>query len=92
MPKLISSKFQEYEFTKEEVVQAKILSPLTKMYLENELTVTMLRKLALIYDHTNQEDWELLHAELDGRIGVIAELLQVEPVKLKPKESKDAAV
>jgi hypothetical protein len=92
MPKLIPSKFQEYEFTKEEVIQAKILSPLTKMYLENELAVTMLRKIALIYDHTDQKDWELLHAELDGRIAILAELLQVEPIKLNLKENKDGTV
>lgn len=88
MPKLLPSKFSEYEFTPEEVAQAKVLSPLTRMYLENELSVTMLRKCALVYNHENEKDWELLHAELDGRMSVIAELLQVEPVKqTKSKEN-----
>lgn len=87
MPKAIPSKFQEYEFTQEEVTQAKQLSPLTKMYLQNELAVTMLRKVALIYKHDDVKDWELLHAELDGKISFIAEMLQVEPVK--PTKSKE---
>lgn len=87
MPKLIPSKFQEYEFTQEEVAEAKVLSPLTRMYLQHEMSVTMMRKVALVYDHEQEEDWKLLHAELDGRISLLAELLQVEPVKpTKPKE------
>lgn len=90
MPKQVPNTFQQYEFTQEEVAQAKVLAPLTMMYLQNELAVTALRKLALIYDHNDRKDWELLHAELDGRIAVLAELLQVEPVRLNPKEKKDA--
>lgn len=87
MPHKIESKFQEYEFTKEEVELAKQLSPLTRMYLQHELSVTMMRKCALVYDHAQVKDWELLHAELDGRMSMLAELLQIEPVKsTKPKE------
>lgn len=87
MPHKIESKFQEYEFTQEEVELAKQLSPLTRMYLQHELSVTMLRKCALVYDHAQVKDWELLHAELDGRMSIIAELLQIEPVK--PTKSKE---
>lgn len=87
MPKSLPSKFQEYEFTPEEVKEAKVLSPLTKMYLQHEMSITMMRKVALVYDHENEQDWKLLHAELDGRISLLAELLQVEPVaSTKSKE------
>lgn len=85
MPHKIESKFQEYEFSQEEVAIAKQLSPVTRMYLQHELSVTMLRKCALVYDHAQVKDWELLHAELDGRMSLLAELLQIEPVK-PPKE------
>lgn len=85
---LLPSKFQEYEFTPEELKAAKVLSNVTRCYLQNELTNTMLRKIALVYDHANEKDWQLLHAELDGRISVLAELLEVEPVKLPSKLSQ----
>ena len=82
MPIALPSKFQEYQFTKEEVQQALIVSPMTRCWLENELTVTMLRKVALIYNAEKEIDWRLTHAELDGRIGLLAELLQVDPIAL----------
>lgn len=79
--KAIDCSFQQYEFTQEEVIQARVLSPLTKAYLQNELAVAMLRKVALVYNHEHQKDWELAHAELDGEINCYVRLLDIPPVK-----------
>lgn len=84
---LLPSKFQEYSFTPAELLAAKSFPALTRCWLQNELSNAMLRKVALLYKHEAVEDWELLHAELDGRIALLAELLEIEPVK-PPKEKE----
>jgi hypothetical protein len=85
---ILPSKFQEYSFTPEELIAAKALSHTTRCYLQNELSNAMLRKVALVYDHSSVSDWELFHAELDGRISVLVELLDIPPVHpTKAKES-----
>lgn len=81
MPQPQLNQFQTYSFTPEEIVQAKALSALTKMYLQHELSITLMRKCALIYNHADVKDWELLHAELDGRANILAELLEVPTIK-----------
>lgn len=89
MPQPLPSKFKEYSFTEAEVKLAKELSFTTRCWLENELTNTMLRKVALIYKPEAEMDWRLLHAELDGRMSVLAELLNVEPTIVNLKEQKN---
>lgn len=79
MPQPLPSKFKEYSFTEAEIKLAKEISFTTRCWLENELTNTMLRKVALIYKPEAEMDWKLVHAELDGRMSMLAELLDVEP-------------
>lgn len=84
----LPSKFQEYVFTPEELAVVKQFSHTTRCWLQNELTNAMLRKVALVYNPEAVEDWKLFHAELDGRISLLAELLEIEPVK-PPKEKAE---
>lgn len=86
---MLPCKFQEYSFTAEELAAAKLFTHVTKCWLQNELSNTMLRKVAILYTPEAIEDWKLLHAELDGRISLLIELLQIEPVK-PPKEKASA--
>ena len=88
MPQRLASKFAEFTFSQEELKQAKEFTYTTRCWLQNELTNAMLRKVALIYRPEAEMDWKLYHAELDGRISLLAELLDIEPVK--PKENSNA--
>jgi hypothetical protein len=87
----LPSKFNSYKFTNEELNAIKSLPYTFRCYLENELTNTMLRKIAILYQPDAELDWKLLHAELDGKISFITELLNLDPVKpsvTKPKEQQ----
>ena len=81
----LQSKFQEYLFTPGEVEAARSLTDLQRCYWQNELSVSMLQKAALRFESDRLDELKLRWAELDGRIGVLVELLQLDPSAAKPK-------
>ena len=81
----LQSKFQEYLFTPGEVEAARSLTDLQRCYWQNELSVSMLQKAALRFESDRLDELKLRWAELDGRIGVLVELLQLDPSAVKPK-------
>ena len=81
----LPSKFQEYLFTPGELEAARGLTDLQRCYWQNELSIAMLQKAALAFEPDRLEELKLRWAELDGRIGVLVELLQLDPSATKPK-------
>ena len=82
----LPSKFQEYLFTPGELEAARGLTDLQRCYWQNELSIAMLQKAALTFEPDRLEELKLRWAELDGRIGVLVELLQLDPSTTKPKQ------
>lgn len=75
MPTPQNNLFTSYNLSEEEQLASYQLTTLTKMMLQNELSLAAQEKLALKFDPLNPINFAQREAELAGKIGILQYIL-----------------
>lgn len=75
MPTLKANPFAQYEFEEVELLNAKILHPLQRCYIQTLLGEYSAQRLSITFDSNNPIQFAQQEAELTGQISILQLLL-----------------